>query len=64
MSETHLTKGQKFELNGFKAYHHPFSEAPCRHPCGRSSPSVLVAVSEIQNHKQKNLRGGPLMPLG
>ena len=24
----------------------------------RSSPSVPVAVSEIQNHKQKNLRGG------
>ena len=24
----------------------------------RSSPSVPVAVSEIENHKQKNLRGG------
>ena len=29
----------------------------------RSSPSIPVAVSEIQNYKQKNLRGA-LMPLG
>ena len=28
----------------------------------RSSPSVPVAVSEIQNQKQKNLRGWDLCP--
>ena len=30
----------------------------------RSSPSVPVAVSDIENQRRKNLRGGPLMPLG
>ena len=30
----------------------------------RSSPSVLIAISEIQNHFHKNLRGGPPLPLG
>ena len=44
MSETHLTKGQKFELNGFKAYHHPFSDAHCRHPCGGVSAFIHNSI--------------------
>ena len=46
MSETHLTKGQKFELKSYKAHHHPFSDTDCRNPCGGVSAFIHNSIEE------------------
>ena len=53
MSETHLTKGQKFELFDYKAYHNPFSDVLCRQPCGGVSVFIHKSIQEFVEHVDK-----------
>ena len=53
MSETHFTKGQKFELSDYKAYHNPFSDALCRQPCGGVSAFIHKSIQEFIEHVDK-----------
>ena len=54
MSETHFTKGQKFELPDYKPYHNPFSDVLCRQPCGGVSAFIHTSVQEYVEHVETN----------
>ena len=59
ISETHLTKGQQFHLDGFKDYHNSYSEYDAKKPRGGISCFIkhefVHRVNEVQRDSEDNV---------
>ena len=67
ISETHFTKGQKFDLDDYKSYHNCFSDVNSRKPCSGVSAFIHSSIqdyvctvddSNYSNHIVVDLKGG------
>ena len=67
ISETHFTKGQKFDLEEYKSYHNSFSDVSSRKPCSGVSVFIHASIqdyvlnvdnSNYTNHIIVTLKGG------
>ena len=67
ISETHFTKGQKFDLEGYKSYHNSFLDVNSCKPCSGVSVFIQYSIqdyvlnvdhSNYTNHVIVTLKGG------
>ena len=67
ITETHFTKGQKFDLSDYQSYHNPFSDINSRKPCSGISVFVHDSIQDYiddvdhqnySNHIVITLKGG------